>query len=207
MSRYLPTLGLTSLLALGGCVAQAPVGPSVMALPPEGKSFDIFQQDEMVCRNYASQVSGGVDPAMAGQQAAIGSAVVGTALGAGVGAALGSLSGSAGAGAAVGGAAGLLMGSAMGSNNAYAAAGNAQQRYDNGYIQCMYSRGNAVQSAPTGYAASPYGGYAAPYYPPAVGSATVVIGGGGWGGGYGYGRGYGGYGRGGYYPPGPYRRW
>ena len=141
MSRYLPTLGLSSLLALGGCVAQAPVGPSVMALPPEGKSFDIFQQDEMVCRNYASQVSGGVDPAMAGQQAAIGSAVVGTALGAGVGAALGSLSGAAGAGAAVGGAAGLLMGSAMGSNNAYAAAGNAQQRYDNGYIQCMYSQG------------------------------------------------------------------
>lgn len=201
--RCLPLLGLTSLLAVNACAPAVPTGPSVMALPPQGKSFDAFQEDEYICRNYASQVSGGVDPALAGQQAAVGSAVVGTALGAGVGAALGSLSGAAGAGAVAGGAAGLLMGSAIGSNNAYAAAGNAQQRYDTGYVQCMYSRGNAVQqAAPSGYAANPYGGYPAGYVPgyygPAVGSATVVI-----GGGYG---GYG-YGRGGYYRPRPYRYW
>ncbi len=196
--RCPPLLGLTALLAISACAPAIPTGPSVMALPPQGKSFDTFQEDEFVCRNYATQVSGGVDPAMAGQQAAVGSAVVGTALGAGVGAALGSLSGAAGAGAVAGGAAGLLMGSAIGANNAYAATGNAQQRYDTGYIQCMYSRGNAVQSAPSGYAANPYGGYAPGYYGPAVGSATVVI-----GGGYG---GYG-YGRGGYYRPRPYRYW
>jgi uncharacterized protein YcfJ len=197
MSRSIPVLGLTALLALAACTAPMPTGPSVMALPPQGKTFEAFQEDEYVCRAYAIQATGGANPTQAGQQAAVGSAVLGTALGAGVGAALGSLSGQAGAGAAVGGAAGLLMGSAVGANNAYAASAGAQNRYDSAYTQCMYSKGNAVHVQPPAYAAAPYGyapGYAT--YPPAyygpMGSATVIVGG-GWGGGY--------------YRPRPYRRY
>jgi uncharacterized protein YcfJ len=159
-----------------------------MALPPQGKTFETFQEDDYICRTHASQGTGGVAPAQAGQQAAVGSAALGTALGAGVGAALGSLSGQMGAGAAVGGAAGLLMGSAIGANNAQAAAGNTQQHYDTLYTQCMYSKGNAVQAAPSTYASVyPYG--YPPAYGPVTGGTSVVIGG-GWGGPRGYYRPY-----------------
>ena len=80
-----------------------------------------------------------------------------------------------------------------------------QQRYNVGYTQCMYSRGDSVQSPPGGY---PYPAYAygAPYYPypygypygpacsPARPSRSGSDGRWGWGGGY---RGWGGGGWGG----------
>ena len=188
MKRAISGLGIVSVLALSACAVAPPQGPSVMALPPQGKPFSIFQQDDMTCRGYASQSIGGMDAAKAANDSAIGSAAIGTALGAGVGAALGSLGGAMGAGAAIGGAAGLLAGGAVGSDNAQAAGGNVQARYDTAYTQCMYSRGNTVQSAPAGYATGyPAGYYPAPYYggPGYYGPAVVV--GGGWG--------YGGYGR------------
>jgi hypothetical protein len=117
----------------------------------------------------------------------VGSALLGTALGAGVGAALGSVGGAVGAGAAIGGATGLIAGSAIGAGNAQAAGGNVQGRYDTAYTQCMYSRGDTVQSAPTGYAGYPSGYYPGPYYGPAYygpgygyyGPSVVI--GGGWG--------------------------
>jgi hypothetical protein len=172
MRRATLSLGVLSTLALSACAVAPPQGPTVMALPPQGKTFGQFQQDDATCRGYATQQTGGASAAQAGTNAAVGSALLGTALGAGIGAALGSVGGAVGAGAAIGGAAGLFAGSAIGANNAYAAAGGVQQQYDISYTQCMYSKGNTVKSAPAAYAAYPYGGtyavpyaYAPPYYP------------------------------------------
>ncbi len=187
MTRAFSAIGLVSVLAVSACAVAPPQGPSVMALPAAGKSLQAFQQDDASCRGYATQQTGGASAAQAGTNSAIGSAAVGTALGAGVGAALGSVGGAVGAGAALGGATGLLAGSAIGAGNAQAAGGNIQARYDTAYTQCMYSRGNTVQSAPSGYA-SGYGPgyYPGPYYGygPAYFGPSVVIGGGF---GYGYG--------------------
>lgn len=187
MTRTIPAVGLLWVLAVGACAVAPPAGPSVMALPPSGKSFEAFQQDDYTCRGYATQQTGGASASQAASDSAVGSAALGTALGAGVGAALGSVGGAVGAGAAIGGATGLLAGSAIGAGNAQAAGGNLQARYDTAYTQCMYSRGNTVQSAPSGYAGGYYGGYPAGYYPgpyygPGYYGPAVVVGGGwGWG--------------------------
>jgi hypothetical protein len=182
MSRAIPVLGLVSVLALSACAVAPPQGPSVMALPPQGKPLEAFQQDDATCRGFASQQTGGASAAQAANNSAVGSAIVGTALGAGGGAALGSVGGAVGAGAAIGGATGLLAGSAIGAGNAQAAGANVQSRYDTAYTQCMYSKGNSVQSAPGGYAAGyPGGYYPGPYaYGPAYYGPAVVVGG-GWG--------------------------
>ena len=148
MTRAYSALGVFSVLALGACAVAPPQGPSVMALPQQGKPFEVFQQDDATCRGFASQQTGGASAAQAANNSAVGSAVLGTALGAGVGAALGSVGGAVGAGAAIGGATGLLAGSAIGASNAQAAGGNVQVRYDTAYTQCMYSKGDTVQSAP-----------------------------------------------------------
>jgi hypothetical protein len=208
MRRVAPPLALAITVSLGACAVAPPAGPSVMALPAQGKSFEVFQQDDVACRQYAWQQTGGASPGAAASQSAAGSAVLGTALGAAAGAAIGSVSGAAGAGAAIGGATGLVAGSAIGANNAAAAYGGVQQLYDVSYTQCMYARGNTVQSPPVGYAAYPaYPAYPYPYagyYGPTLYAPSVVVGvGGGWGwrgGGY-YGRGWrgGGWRRGGWY--------
>lgn len=173
MSRFTPALAAIPLLALAACAAHPPAGPSVMALPPQGKTMEVFQQDDLMCRDYADQRLQGIDPARAGQQSALGSAALGTALGAGTGMALGSIGGAMGAGAAVGGVAGLAMGSAIGANNAHATTASLQQRYDIAYTQCMYSRGNAVQAAPVAQV------HHYPH-PPYLGGASLMFGG-GWG--------------------------
>jgi len=187
MTRAISALGAVSILALSACAVAPPQGPTVMALPQQGKPFEVFQQDDATCRGYASQQTGGASAAQAANNSAVGSAVVGTALGAAAGAALGSVGGAVGAGAAIGGATGLLAGSAIGANNAQYAGGNVQARYDTAYTQCMYSKGNTVRSAPSGYAGGygyPAYGYAypSPYYGPGFYGPAVVVGGGwGWG--------------------------
>lgn len=190
MRRAPLCIGLASTLALGACAVAPPPGPTVMAMPGQGKSFPAFQQDEAYCRQAAAAQTGGASPAEAANNSAVGSAVLGTALGAAAGAALGSVGGAAGAGAAIGGATGLLAGSAIGANNAQASAAGIQQRYDMTYTQCMVSRGDTVQSAPgpyaAGYPAVPAYAYPPPpYYPYGpyyYGSPGVEIGvGGGWG--------------------------
>jgi hypothetical protein len=180
MNRAFPFVGLTAVLALSACAVAPPQGPSVMALPSQGKPLEAFQQDDAACRGFASQQTGGANATQAANNSAVGSAVLGTALGAGVGAALGSVGGAVGAGAAIGGATGLLAGTAIGAGNAQAAGGNIQSRYDTAYTQCMYSKGDSVQSAPGGYAAAGYPGpYPYAYGPGYYGPAVVV--GGGWG--------------------------
>ncbi|MGH7102244.1 MAG: hypothetical protein ACREFJ_07585 [Acetobacteraceae bacterium] len=155
---------LGGALALGACAAASPSGPTVMAVPPAGKSMARFQQDDLTCRQYASATVGGATPSEAANNAAVGSAVLGTAIGAAAGAAIGSVGAEVGAGAAIGGAAGLLLGSAIGANNAGASAYSLQQRYNIGYTQCMASHGDKVEAAPGSYAAYPYPAYGTPSY-------------------------------------------
>lgn len=121
------------LLLLGGC-ASMPSGPSIMALPGTGKDFNDFRASDLQCRRYASQVIGGVtdDPAVR-------HAAVGTAVGAVAGAAIGGQQG-----AAVGAGVGLLAGSVSGAESSRSYGYNAQRRYDESYIQCMYASGHKV---------------------------------------------------------------
>lgn len=164
-------LALLVPLSLGACAVAPPSGPSVLALPAKGKDLQTFQAEDMNCRNYAQAQIGGT-PAQAANQAAVGSAAIGTGLGAAAGALLGSAGGAMGAGAAIGAGAGLLAGSAVGASNAQASGGSLQQRYDNAYTQCIASTGNSVQAPPaplvTAYPvapayAYPYPAYAYPY--------------------------------------------
>ncbi len=155
-----------AMLALGACAVPPPTGPTVMALPGKGKDFTAFQQDDLVCRQYASAQIGYGSPAQAATQSAVGSAVVGTALGAAAGAAIGAAAGNPAAGAAIGAGSGLVMGSAVGAGTAYASAGAVQQRYDIGYAQCMVARGDTIQPPPTSATGYPYPAYPySPYYP------------------------------------------
>jgi hypothetical protein len=81
--------GLSALLALlvGACAALPP-GPSVMALPGQGKTFELFQQDDSVCRQFASAQIGNTSPGDAANQSFAGSSAIGTLLGAAAGAAI-----------------------------------------------------------------------------------------------------------------------
>lgn len=134
----IPALVGASMLA--ACVAQ-PMGPTVMVLPAPYKPFDVFAQDQAVCKDYASaQVAGGAETA---QGQAVGAAAVGTALGAGLGAAAGG-----GRGAAVGAGTGAIAGTAVGAGTAGRAQMSLQQRYDMAYEQCMYAKGNQVPGFP-----------------------------------------------------------
>ena len=132
-------IGMTSLLVLGGC-ASIPSGPSVMALPGSSKTFDEFRFDDSDCQHYAFQQIGGTTAEQAANDSAIRTAAVGTVVGAVAGAAIG---GSRGAG--IGAGTGLIFGSVAGtSEHGQRSAYGTQKRYDNAYVQCMYSKGHRV---------------------------------------------------------------
>ena len=59
---WLPLVA-TSLLLVAGCVS-VPAGPTVLVLPGQQKSFDLFQYDDIACRQYAQSLV-----APAGQEA------------------------------------------------------------------------------------------------------------------------------------------
>jgi len=139
MNRQLPISLVLTALALAACVS-VPSGPSVMALPGNNKSFDQFRLDEMDCRQYASSQIGGADV----NQAAVDSGVKSAALGALVGAAAGAAIGGDSRGAAAGAGVGLLGGAAVGNDAGRYTGSELQRRYDNGFIQCMYSKGHKV---------------------------------------------------------------
>ena len=149
MSMFKP--GLAVLLLLGGCVTQ-PTGPSVAVMPSPHKPFEVFREDQAICKEYASQQVAGQSQMGNNQQVLTG--VAGTVLGAGLGAAIGG-----GRGAAIGAGAGALGGTAVGASQAERTTMSVQQRYNIAYEQCMYSRGNQVpgyvQPAPQGYAPPP----------------------------------------------------
>ena len=129
-------------MILSAC-ATMPTGPSVMVLPSTGKSFEVFQSEDLACRNWAA-LQTGATPAGVVNQNLTGGAAIGALMGAGLGAAIGAASGNAGAGAAIGAGSGLIGGAAMASSPAYAAGWDVQQRYDNAYQQCMYPKGNQI---------------------------------------------------------------
>src|SRR5271170_3495162 len=104
-------------LAVGGCASTGPAAPSLAAMPGKGKAYETFQRDDQYCQGAAQQAIGYQSPGEAANQAAVGTAAVGTALGALAGAAIGSVSGNMGAGAAVGAGTGLVAGSAIGADN------------------------------------------------------------------------------------------
>ncbi|HEY4072325.1 MAG TPA: glycine zipper family protein [Herbaspirillum sp.] len=180
--KLIPIAAAAVLLA--GC-ASVPTGPQVMVMPGAGKTYDQFRQDEAVCQNYAFQATG--NATRAANESGVNSAAVGTVVGAAAGALIGAASGgNAGSGAAIGAGSGLLIGGASGSNQAMAGGYGAQRRYDNVYMQCMYTKGNQVPvrgdmqpsrsrmppPPPAGYSpqqgATPPSGYGAPpdYGPP-----------------------------------------
>ncbi len=133
------------VVPLAAC-ATVPAGPSVMVLPGTGKSFEQFQVDDAVCRQWASHQSGDTARRAAGSSTVTGAAV-GTLLGAGFGAAIGAAAGHPGLGAAVGAGGGLVTGTAIGAGAGQTAGSEVQRRYDNAYQQCMYAKGNQIQAA------------------------------------------------------------
>lgn len=59
---------LAAALLLSACVVPPPAGPSVGALPPKGKDAAQFQQDDLACRQYASEMLGGAQYSAVSQQ-------------------------------------------------------------------------------------------------------------------------------------------
>jgi hypothetical protein len=154
MPRYrIVASGALVAVLLVGCVIQ-PTGPTVSVMPAPYKPFPVFQDDEVLCRHYAAQQTGG--EAETANDQAINTAIIAAILGAGLGAAIGN-----GQGAAVGAATGAVLGTAAGSGPSSQSQYSLQQRYNVAYLQCMYSRGNQVPGF--GYrAVAPPPGYPPP---------------------------------------------
>lgn len=124
---------------VSGC-AQMPTGPTVAVMPSPNKPFEVFMQEDQLCRGWAAHSIG-----VPGHQAEADRLVASTVTGAVIGALAGAMVGghrNIGAGAAVGTAIGASAGANQGSTSTWA----AQRRYDIAYQQCMYSKGNFVPS-------------------------------------------------------------
>jgi uncharacterized protein YcfJ len=132
----LPTAVAAATL-VSGCVTTMPAGPTVAAMPPPGKPFEAFVQDDQFCRQWASASSGPNRDTATNQF--LGSAVTGAAIGAVAGALAGGHR-DVGAGAAVG----TVIGSGVGSNQSAMTGWTAQRNYDVAYQQCMYAKGNVI---------------------------------------------------------------
>lgn len=155
--------------------ASIPSGPSVMALPGSGKTFDQFRDDDGYCRLYASEQAQGVTPNRASVMSGAGTAAVGTGVGAAAGGAF-----AGGTGAAIGAGSGLLLGGLMGTGTARASGEIRQHRYDMGYTQCMYGKGHRVpvsgrimddsRNRPAETSSQPLPGAATPPPPPPPGN-------------------------------------
>lgn len=136
MKSTLPLLA--GCLLITGC-ATTPTGPSSMALPGTGKDFNQFRTSDLSCRNYALTQIGGQTVNQQYDASLAKTTAVGTVVGAAIGAAAGG-----GEGAAIGAGMGALSGGAIGANAAAESGGNAQQKYDNAYYQCMYAEGHRI---------------------------------------------------------------
>ncbi len=136
---------LFGLVVVSGC-ATIPTGPSVMVWPAPDKPFEVFQSDDAVCRQWASQQVG-AKPGESAGQTLVGGAAIGTVLGAGLGAAIGAATGNFGAGLGIGAASGAVVGTAAATGPAAGTQWQVQRRYDNAYLQCMYAKGNQVPGA------------------------------------------------------------
>src|SRR2546427_1931767 len=133
---------LACVVLLAACTTVPP-GPRVMVLPGAGKSFEQFQTDDAVCRQWASQQAGTTAQAVSGQSTLTG-AGVGTLLGAGLGAAIGAAAGHPGVGAAVGAGGGLLTGTAGGARAGGTSGPEGERRDGNAYQQIQYAKGDQI---------------------------------------------------------------
>ena len=127
---------LLAAALLPGC-ATSPQGPTARVMPAPGKPFQVFQQDQEQCKQFADTETNG--NALLSNAKQLGTAVVSTALGGVLGAAL-----SHTRGAPIGGALGAIIGTGAGARGAAGDQMAMQSRYDLAYTQCMYSRGNQV---------------------------------------------------------------
>lgn len=134
VTKSVVLVALTATLA--GC-AEPPLGPTVYAQPQTGKPFDVFAQENEVCKSYASgQVAGEAERA---NNQGLAAAAVTTVLGAGLGAAIGG-----GRGAAIGAASGAVVGSSIGASESGHSNLSIQAQYNNAFSQCMTAKGNSV---------------------------------------------------------------
>lgn len=124
-------------ILLVGC-ASMPSGPRVAVMPAPGKPFELFVQEDQICRQYAAQ-SIGQSVNEYGRQSFANSAAAGVALGAVAGGLMGGNEG-----AASGAGVGLLTGSMIGAGENDYGVSEAQRRYDIAYQQCMYAKGNQL---------------------------------------------------------------
>lgn len=151
-------------LFLAGC-ATIPTGPSIMALPGSGKNFDQFRDDDVYCKQYALEQVQGKTANQASIRSGVGTAALGTLVGAAAGAAFGGAEG-----AAIGAGSGLLGGTLMGAGTSRASGDIRQQRYDIGYTQCMYGKGHRVPVSGQIMDNGRGGSYDSPSQPPSSGS-------------------------------------
>lgn len=135
-------------LGLGGCAAPPPTGPSVVALPPAGKDFQRFRQEDAFCRDEAFRSIGGPAAGQPGNTQALGTAALATGVGAAAGALIGAAGGNVGAGAAIGAGVGLAGGGLAGAGQAESFRGDLQRGFDITYMQCMAAYGNTIQQPP-----------------------------------------------------------
>jgi outer membrane lipoprotein SlyB len=150
MTKKLFGLTLLPVLALAACTAAPPSGPSVVAMPGQGKSWPQFQQDQAFCEQYAqSQLPAPGQAEANSQRNSVATTAAGTAIGAVAGAALGSTSGQMGAGLGIGALVGALGGAAVAGGNTQDAADSLQQRYDIAFAQCMVGHGETIQQPQT----------------------------------------------------------
>ncbi|MBV8976232.1 MAG: glycine zipper family protein [Alphaproteobacteria bacterium] len=132
-TRMAAMAALCTAALLGGCATQ-PLGPSVPAMPGQGKSMEAFEKDDQYCQDYAAnRASGRVQQANDNE---LRNGVLGAALGAGLGALAGNTKGAV-AGGLIGGAIGTT---ATAGGDQY----HVQRLYDISYAQCMRARGNDV---------------------------------------------------------------
>lgn len=129
-------IALAAPALLAGCVT-VPMAPTVAAMPPPNKPFQVFAADDQTCRHWAGGAAGQGYDAAANQMAA--STIVGAVLGAAAGALAGNSHD-----AAVGASIGTLFGGSVGAQQSSAITWNAQRSYDIAYQQCMYARGNVI---------------------------------------------------------------
>lgn len=137
-------------LVLTAC-AMGPTGPTVAVMPAQGKPFDVFQQDDQVCRQFAQTSS------KASSEDGVKSAAVNAGLGAAVGAIAGAVIGggshaNVGTGAGIGLVGGALAG-VLGSNSSDK---TAQNQYNIAYLQCMHAKGNQVPGTVPTYKTGAY---------------------------------------------------
>ncbi|MBU3620831.1 glycine zipper family protein [Polynucleobacter sp. CS-Odin-A6] len=136
-------LTLIAVSSLAACVS-APTGPTIAIMPREGKPFEVFQQEDQQCREFAANAI--KDTSNAALKEGATSALIAAALGAAAGAVI---QGGSGQNIGTGAGIGLLGGAGIGAMNASGKQNQGQVQYNIAYQQCMYSKGNQVPSYPT----------------------------------------------------------